>query len=234
MPTLIAAAALSVAMACSTDPGALRATDLALLDSYASGNQAIWVKVLLPNAISVDENGTILGHDAFIKQIRPLPANISGTLAITDYTAHFDGDTATVLHRDDEHETYHGIKLHAHYIMTETWLCRAGQWKLALLHAYVERKDPPAIALSSAELDQYIGRYSAAPDLNATIRRDGDHLVMQRDGKPAQVLQPELRDVFFTPGQPRDTDLFQRDGTGHVTGFIDRREGEDIVWQRGR
>ncbi len=115
--------------------------------------------------------------------------------------------------------------------MTETWLCRGGQWKLAL-HAYVERKDPPAIALSSAELDAYVGRYSAAPDLKLTIRREGDHLVMQRDGKPAQTLLAEARDVLFIPGEPRDKNLFQRDARGRVTGFIDRREGEDIVWKR--
>ncbi len=232
MPAFFAAAALSAAVAsCSADTASLRATDQALLGSYASGNQAIWVKVLMPDAISVDENGTITGHDAFIKEIRPLPANISGTIAITDYTAHFDRDTALVLQKDDEHETYHGIALHAHYIMTETWLCRGGQWKLAL-HAYVERKDPPAIALSSAELDAYVGRYSAAPDLKLTIRREGDHLVMQRDGKPAQTLLAEARDVLFIPGEPRDKNLFQRDARGRVTGFIDRREGEDIVWKR--
>jgi hypothetical protein len=233
MSAFVAAAAVAAMMSCSTDPRTLRATDQMLLDSYASGNQAIWEKVLLPAAITVDENGTIMGHDDFIKQIHPLPKNISGTIALTEFQMAIDGDTATVLHKDDERETYHGIALRAHYIMTETWLCRAGQWKLALLHAYVERKDPPAIALSSATLDDYAGRYTAAPDLNLTIRREGDHLVSQRDGKPAQTLQAELRDVFFTPGQPRDKNLFQRGANGHVSGFIDRREGEDIVWKRG-
>jgi hypothetical protein len=233
MTAILAAAAVSAAIAtCGTDTAALRAQSQALLDSYASGNQAIWQKVMTPDAVSVDENGTITNRKDFIAQIRPLPANISGAIAITDYQAHIDGDAATVVHHDDERETYHGLKLRAGYIMTETWLCRDGQWKLALLHAYVDRKDPPAIALPSAELDEYAGRYAAAPDLNVTIRRDGDHLEIQRDGKPAQTLQVELRDVLFIPGEPRDKRLFQRDSKGKVTSFIDRREGEDIVWGR--
>ena len=204
-----------------------------LFDQYNAPDRDL--AALVFNGLTrVDENGAITGHDDFIKQIRPLPANISGTLAITDYQPRFDGDTALVLHKDDERETYHGIALRARYIMTETWLCRAGQWKLALLHVYVERKDPPAIALSSATLDEYAGRYSAAPDLNLAMRRDRDHLVLQRDGKPAQILEAELHDVFFAPGQPRDKNLFQRDANNHVTRFIDRREGEDIVWTRQR
>jgi hypothetical protein len=233
LATIIAAASLHAAIAaCSTDAAALRAKDQALLDAIATGDHPIWEKSLTPDAVYVDENGAIIARTDFMKSLTPLPKGIGGTLKITDYSARFAGDTALVLHKDDERENYFGIQLHANYIMTETWLCRGGQWQLAMVHAYVVAKDPPAIAFPSTELDEYTGRYTAGPELSATIRRDGDHLVFQRDGKPAQTLQIELRDVLFTPGQPRDKRLFQRDTKGHITGFIDRREGEDIVWRR--
>jgi hypothetical protein len=64
------------------------------------------------------------------------------------------------------------------------------------------------------------------------IKREGDHLVSGREGRAMQVLSAEAPDLMFTPGQPREKKLFRRDGVGTVTSFIDRREGEDIVWTR--
>src|SRR5215472_7407363 len=154
MITLLAAAAVSAAVAsCSTDTNALRATDQALLDAIATGDHPIWEKSLTPDAVYVDENGAIIARADFMKSLTPLPKGIGGTLKITDYSARFDGDTALVLHKDDERENYFGIQLHANYIMTETWLCRGGQWQLAMVHAYVVAKDPPAIQLTAAALD---------------------------------------------------------------------------------
>jgi hypothetical protein len=233
MPALFVAAALSAAVAsCSTDTDALRAMDQALLDATAPGDPAVWDKTLTSDAVYVDENGAIMTRADLMKRLVPLPANISGQIEITDFAARFDGDTALVIRTDDESEIWHGIPMRATYITTETWLCRANQWQLAMIHAYVEAKDPPAIALPSAELDEYVGRYTAA-DLSLTIRRDGAQLVQQRaDAKSAHTLFVELRDVLFIPSQPRIKQLFQRDASGHITGFIDRREGEDVVWQK--
>jgi hypothetical protein len=45
-------------------------------------------------------------------------------------------------------------------------------------------------------------------------------------------LLVEVHDVLFTPGQPRTRKIFQRDANGKVTGFLDRRGGEDVVWRR--
>lgn len=234
MLSLFAAVALqSAVLDCA--PGAhanLRAADQALMNAFAPGDRAPWDQVLAPDATYVDENGAILSRSDFLKTLVPLPAHISGNIAITDYRLRVEGNTALVIHKDDEHENYHGIPLHAVYLTTETWLCRNGQWKLALAHIYVEAKDPPEIALPATELDQYVGRYRAAPDLEVTIRRAGDQLALERKGRPPRKLLAEARDVLFVPGEPRIKRLFERDARGRITGFIDRREGEDIVWKR--
>jgi hypothetical protein len=36
------------------------------------------------------------------------------------------------------------------------------------------------------------------------------------------------------PGQPRTRKIFQRNSEGKITGFVDRREGEDLVWRRDK
>jgi hypothetical protein len=41
--------------------------------------------------------------------------------------------------------------------------------------------------------------------------------------------------MFFISGQsgqPRTRKIFDRDNTGRVTGFVDRRAGSDLVWKR--
>jgi hypothetical protein len=79
-----------------------------------------------------------------------------------------------------------------------------------------------------------VGRYSAAPDLTYTIRRDGDHLVGQIEGRPPTALLAEVRDVFFLSGRLRTRKIFERDKDGKIVGFVDRREGGDLVWKRIR
>ena len=57
---------------------------------------------------------------------------------------------------DEEHENYHGQFLHLTSLTTETWVSQHGDWKLALIHAYVKLQDPPALAVSPAALQTYV------------------------------------------------------------------------------
>jgi len=233
MMTLLAGFALQVAAAGGGSQSieiALRARDQLLLNAIATGNRSVWDAALAPDAVYVDENGSVFSRADYLKSLEPLPADISGRIDIVDYRLHLDADTALVVHKDDELENFHGHSLKASYLMTETWVHRKGDWKLALVHAYVVARDPPEIRLSSAKLDEYAGRYSAGPDLTWIIHRDGDHLLGGRDGQTP--LKVEAQDVVFVPGQPRERRFVQRTPEGRVSGFIWRREGEDILWQK--
>jgi hypothetical protein len=64
------------------------------------------------------------------------------------------------------------------------------------------------------------------------IQWDGKQLLGGRVGRSLTTLQVEVRDVLFVAGQPRTRKIFQRDAKGAVTGFVDRREGEDLVFKR--
>jgi len=61
---------------------------------------------------------------------------------------------------------------------------------------------------------------------------EGDHLTGMQSGGTPRPLLAELKDVLFIAGRPRVRMIFQRDAEGRVIGFIDRREGEDLVWTR--
>jgi ketosteroid isomerase-like protein len=210
----------------------LRAKDQALLDAIAPGDRKVWEQALAADAVYVDESGAIMDRAEYLKQLQPLPAGASGEIKISSYSARIDGDLATVIHTDDETEIYHGQKLLAQYLTTETWRRDSGEWKLYMVHTYAVLKDPPAITLPAAEVQEYAGRYSAAPDLVYVIRWDGKQLTAGREGGSMKPLEVEVRDVLFVPGQPRIRKIFQRDANGKITGFVDRRESWDLVWRR--
>ena len=210
----------------------LRAKDQALLDAFAPGDRQAWDRALAADAVYVDENGTMMTRDEFLKQLEPLPTGASGNIQISSYSARVSGDVATVIHTDDEQENYHGQMLNARYLTTETWRREAAGWKLLLIHTYAVLSDPPAISLPAEELRQYAGRYVGGPDLTYVIQWDGKQLAGAREGRPMNPISVEIRDVLFLPGQPRVRKIFQRDDSGHITGFVDRREGRDLVWRR--
>ena len=207
--------------------------DQALMNAVTAGDPKVWDAALAPDAIYLDEAGEINSRADLLKQIQPLPQGVSGSIKVSDFKVTLHGDTATVFHADNEEENYHGQQLHARYLTTETWQKTNGEWKLLMAHVYAVLNEPPTLKLNSQELDAYVGRYTAG-DLVYIITRDGDHLFGGREGKAASALHVELHDVLFASSQLRIRKIFQRDSEGMVTGFVDRREGVDVVWKKAK
>ena len=112
-------------------------------------------------------------------------------------------------------------------INPQSWFLRDVQKTVARYDLLV--RDDISDALSVAHI-----RFNWMWSTNV-IKREGDRLVGQREGRPATTLNAEVRDVFFISfisGQLRTRKIFRRDSSGKVTGFIDRREGEDLIWNR--
>jgi ketosteroid isomerase-like protein len=208
----------------------LRAQTLEMLDAVTAGNPAVWDRYLDPQIVYVSEAGEVEGKAQLLAEIKPLPAGISGKIEIGRFEVRPHGDTAVTLHVDEEYEDYFGHQIHAQYLNTATWRLGPDGWKLIGMQVLATLIDPPAIALPAAQLDDYVGTYQLTAAISYTIRRDGDRLIGERTGRPAQELKVEARDVMFVPGQPRSRKIFQRDGQGRITGFADRREARDVVW----
>jgi hypothetical protein len=63
-----------------------------------------------------------------------------------------------------------------------------------------------------------------------TLSVSGGELTGARTGLKPTVWKMETPDVFFIPGDPRIRKIFQRDASGNITGFVERRESWNISW----
>ncbi|WP_165371619.1 DUF4440 domain-containing protein [Pseudolysobacter antarcticus] len=220
------------ATAAAADAASLQRVTQEMADAVAPGNTAVWDRYTDPGLTYVSEDNEVKNKTQLLADLKPLPKGFSGNIKIEEFKlVPFDG-FAVSTYIMNESENAEGHALHARYRATDTWRKTAAGWKLVASQVLAIPKDPPQGVLSAAELDQYTGVYELSAQTHVGIRRDGDHLIAERDGRPAQMLQAEIRDVFFTPGRPRIRRVFLHDTAGKITGFADRREGEDLVWQR--
>ena len=202
-----------------------------LFDAVSSGSAPVWQRYLDDGARITAEDGRVFTKAEMVKDIRPLPSGVSGTIKVIDFKAVPHGSVAVTTYVCDEHENYHGQQLHCQYRTTDTWLQTKAGWRLIASQVLALRTDPPAMKIDTRA---YVGRYTLAPDITYEIRERDGKLEGQRNGRPAEVLLAEAPDVLFVPGNPRYRKIFKRDEHGKITGFAERREAWDLNWTRVR
>jgi hypothetical protein len=203
-----------------------------LLDAIAPGNTAPWLKYVDARFVHMDENGVVRNKDELVKELQPLPAGLAGRIEIDKFQATDHSNTAVTAYEIQEYLDYHGQQLRTRFRTVDTWLSTKDGWRLIAEHTAAVLKDPPAITLSPAELNEYAGVYELTPAIRTTIKSENDGLTSAREDRPVVKYSAEVRDVFFAAGQPRSRRIFTRDAAQKVVGFVDRREGEDIKWRR--
>jgi aryl-alcohol dehydrogenase-like predicted oxidoreductase len=81
----------------------------------------------------------------------------------------------------------------------------------------------PTVVLSAAVLDRYVGEYKSAAGFTATIRRDGDKLIVKPGNNPEAPLIARSETRFQDPRGPFFE--FQLDAQGKVTGAVLEQQG---------
>jgi ketosteroid isomerase-like protein len=204
-----------------------------LSDAITSGTPAVWDKYLDPNVIYAEEDGSYKDKAEVVKEIRPLPQGLGGEIKVELLAYHEDGDTAVALFRQHEIERYYGQAIHASYLLSTVWKKRADGWRQIQGQVLAEKTDPPSIALPRSDLEKFAGTYKLKDsEPTYTITLTDGKLMGGRTGKAPSEWDAETRDVFFIKGDPRIRKIFQYDATGTVTGFVERRESWDIVWNK--
>ena len=221
------------ALALDDDRGLISRQMQQLSDAIAAGDVAVWDKYLDPGFIFAEEDDSYKGKPDALKEIRPLPKGLSGAIKVVLLSYDEDGDVAVALFRQVETETYYSQVLHANYLTNTTWRKRPDGWRLIAQQVLAEKTDPPAITLPPEQLAQYAGTYRLkGSDPTYTIAVADGKITATRNGRKPETWNAEASDVFFAAGDTRIRDIFQRDAAGRVTGFVERRESWDIVWEK--
>jgi Domain of unknown function (DUF4440) len=219
--------------ALADDRNLIQAQMQQMADAVALGNSAPWDKYLDANVIYAEEDDTYKGKAGMLKEIRPLPKGVGGTIRIELLSYCEDGDVAVALFRQDEREQYFGQLLLAKYLTNTTWKKRGDGWRLIAAQVLAEKTDPPAMVLKLNELTQYTGTYKLKDSerVYSITLTNGQLAGTLNSGKP-EAWSAEVPDVLFIAGDPRIRKIFQRDTSGNITGFVERRESWDVVWKK--
>jgi hypothetical protein len=180
----------------------------------------------------INEGGESATKKDIVGSAGPLPKGIENHLVQTDFHVQLYGTVAVTSFTDVQTELAHGQTFHAKYRSTEVWLKEGADWRMISSQTIALADDPPSVVLSDKELGDYVGTYSGGPDFMFKIARNGSGLTGTLGSNPTVAMKAEVRDVLFTPGQPRLRRIFQRDAQGKITGFVSRREGHDLVFKR--
>jgi len=201
-------------------------------DASASGDAATLGRLLDDRVVFMNENGELSSRAEILAGTQPTPAGRHNELVQSDWNFVLQGDTAVTSFTDNGSFTMGSIVTHASFKSIETWQHKKDGWKMIASQTLAVQNDPAAITLPAADLDQYVGTYSAGMAATVNITRTPRGLKSSVNGGAAKELDAEVRDVLFTPGQPRTRRIIQRDEAGHVTGFIARREGHDLLYKK--
>jgi ketosteroid isomerase-like protein len=201
-------------------------------DASASGDAKVLEKYLDERVLFMNESGDLATKKDIVESAQPPASGNTNTLVQQDFKIQLHGDVAVTSFTDVSTVNFHGQTLHAKYLSTEVWYRGPAGWKMVSSQTMAAQDDPPAVKLSRETLHEYVGTYAAGDDFTFRIECDDGELIGTPQGGKPSPLKAELRDVLFTPGQPRTRKIFQRDESGKVIGFVSRREGHDVVLRR--
>jgi ketosteroid isomerase-like protein len=206
----------------------------AFSEAGQNGDAATIARYLDPDVAFTNETGEIATKKEIVDSTSPPPPGAgSRHIEVTNWVLHRQGqDLATATFIDQLTQDFHGQQLVLRFQSTETWAKRKEGWKMIASHTMNAPRDPAAITLSPAELDEYVGTYQLDSTYSVKIARDGEGLTASANAAPGVAMKVEVKDVLFIPGAFNVRRIFQRDQAGHVIGYISRRDGSDLILKK--
>jgi hypothetical protein len=201
-----------------------------LYDAIVPGNQEPWKKYFADDCIFADEKGRQMDKTKLIADISPMPKGYSGRIKVVRPVSRIIGDTAVLSYDCDETETIFGQHLTARYHATDTWLRRNGTWQIIASQAMRYYEDPVLGRVDPGKFAEFSGNYQLGEGQTRKVFAEGSRLYIEHNGRREQLF-PESPDIFFRKGVEGRI-LFRTDSNGKVNALIDRRNNEDVIWQK--
>ena len=202
-----------------------------LLDGVATGDTALWNRLLTEDCLMMDPDGVTRTKAEVLRMMRPLPAGYSGTLHVEHPQVRTHGTTAVLSYDATQYEEVYGQPLLTYYHTMDTYVRTVVGWRLLGSQSLIVPREPEPITVDSLTLEKYVGRYSLAPAVMYDVVRKGDTLYGQAPGGGREELIPIGPATFYRRGVRGDR-YFASDSTGRVTSMVDRRDNNELVWKR--
>lgn len=178
----------------------------------------------------LDDAALITSEDGVVTGPREMPHDgVSSPVTIREWALHHLGDVAVASFIGERVVEEGGLPFADRFRAVDTWVRRGASWKLLASQAIPLVSDPPATPVHADDLDDCVGSYSGPLGI-VTIARAGDTITSSLGGAKPVTLAEESPDVFFVPGVPRGRRIFERDAAGHVTAYVSRTAGGDVVF----
>ena len=209
-----------------------QSTEQALMDSIAVGDKGPWERIIDPACIVTSEEGDVVSRKQFLDDLGPLPAGLTGSIAVKELTVDELPGIAVVRYLADESEAVFGQRLATRYRVTDTFWRRRRGWKMVASHTSVVTQDPPAqevLPRGLARLRRRVPSPARRVDLHRRAARRGA-LRWSRSEEAASPSIPLRRNAFVVSGGLGEW-LFVTDEQGKVR-ILDFRKFEPLVWTR--
>jgi uncharacterized protein DUF4440 len=209
-----------------------QSTEQALMDALVPGEKAPWHAVLDEGFVATDEEGRVLTKEQFLSELGPLPAGLTGGIAVRELTVQEFPGFAVVRYLADEWESVFGQRITTKYRTTDTFRKAGSTWKLVASHTAVVTADPPAQAVATDRWPALAGRYRLLPKgwTFHVAYRDGK-LYGGRDVAKLKPLIPLTSDAFVLQGSLGEW-MFAINQDGKPTHIVNLRKFEPLVWTR--
>jgi len=209
-----------------------QSTEQSLMDAVASGDAAPWTRVMDDRCIVTTEEGAVQTKAAFLKDVRPLPRGLAGTITVKELTVDEFPAFAIVRYLADEREDVFCQHLATKYRVTDTFRRDGSRWAMIASHVSVVTSDPPAQAVPANGWAGLAGTYRLLPDgwtFHVAVR-DGQ-LVGGTDASALKRLIPLTPTAFVREGTLGEW-LFVTGADGRASRIVDFRKFEPLVWTR--
>jgi hypothetical protein len=204
-----------------------------LMDALVPGKADVWQRALADDAMITDEFGRRQNKKEAVGGIHPFPEGLSGKIELRDTHVHVYGDTAVLDAEEYETETVFGQNFVVRYLAMNTYVRRAGAWKVAAMMDVTLPTQPPIFSVRDLPLADYPGTYRYGPERAFLVEpKDGKLVFRTKAGRPAFALNPVAKDVFMGGDDEKNLLIFRRDAAGHVTELIERRKFNDLHMKR--
>jgi hypothetical protein len=129
-------------------------------------------------------------------------------------------DVALVGYRRVDRRELGGVEFPATWRVLDVFVQRRGRWQI-LRHTQMWLVSPvQPVALDSAAMQAFVGRYRVAPGYVDDVHWDHGHLVATVSGFPPGARLIPVGSSTFSPDGIGALIAFERDANGRVTGYV--------------